>query len=72
VRGPGYRNVDLAVSRRLRLHRDTTLELRAEAFNLLNTPAFGNPNGVVGSPGFGSITTAGDPRVIQLAVKYGF
>jgi len=72
VRGPGYRNVDLAVSRRLRLQRDTTLELRAEAFNLLNTPAFGNPNGVVGSPGFGSITTAGDPRVIQLAVKYGF
>jgi hypothetical protein len=71
ARGPGYRNVDLAASRRVRLQRGTTLELRVEAFNLLNTPAFGNPNGVLGSASFGSITTAGDPRVIQLAVKFG-
>jgi hypothetical protein len=72
VRGPGYRNVDVAASRRLPLHRGATLELRVEAFNLLNTPPFGNPNGVFGSGAFGSITTAGDPRVIQLAVKYVF
>ena len=72
VRGPGYRNVDLAASRRVRLQRGTTLELRLEAFNLLNNPAFGNPNGVLGSAAFGSITTAGDPRVIQLAVKFAF
>jgi hypothetical protein len=72
VRGPGYRNVDVAISRRLPLRRGTALELRAEAFNLLNIPAFGNPNGVLGSANFGSITTAGDPRVVQLAVKYGF
>ncbi|HET9193566.1 MAG TPA: carboxypeptidase regulatory-like domain-containing protein [Vicinamibacterales bacterium] len=72
VRGPGYRNVDLAASRRLRLQRGMTLELRAEAFNLLNNPAFGNPNGVLGSAAFGSITTAGDPRVVQLAVKFAY
>jgi hypothetical protein len=72
VRGPGYRNVDLAASRRLRLHGATTVELRVEAFNLLNNPAFGNPNGVFGSASFGSITTAGDPRVVQLAVKFRF
>ena len=50
----------------------TALELRAEAFNLLNTPPFGNPNGVAGTAAFGTITTAGDPRVVQLAVKYLF
>ena len=72
VRGPGYRNVDLAASRRVRMQRGTTLELRVEAFNLLNSPAFGNPNGVFGSAPFGSITSAGDPRVIQLAVKFAF
>ena len=72
VRGPGYRNVDLAASRRVRLQRGTTLELRMEAFNLLNSAAFGNPNGVLGSAAFGSITSAGDPRVIQLAVKFAF
>jgi hypothetical protein len=72
VRGPSYRNVDVAVSRRIPLQHGTALDVRVEAFNVLNTPAFGNPNGVLGSSGFGSITTAGDPRVIQLAVKYAF
>jgi hypothetical protein len=72
VRGPGYRNVDLAIARRLPLHGRSTLEVRAEAFNLLNHPPFGNPNGTFGSASFGSIATAGDPRVVQLAVKYGF
>jgi hypothetical protein len=72
VRGPGYRNVDLAASRRVRFRRGTSVELRVEAFNLLNNPAFANPNGVVGSAAFGTIASAGDPRVIQLAVKYSF
>ncbi len=70
VRGPAYRNVDLAVSRRVPVGGGTALELRAEAFNLFNTPPFGNPNAVAGTAAFGTITTAGDPRVIQLAVKY--
>lgn len=48
------------------------LETWAEVFNLLNIPALGAPNMVVGSPAFGSITSAGDPRVVQLAVKLLF
>jgi hypothetical protein len=72
VRGPGYRNVDLSLSRRVRLHHETVLELRGEVFNLLNTPPLGNPNGNAGTPAFGTITTAGDPRVVQLAVKLVF
>ena len=35
-------------------------------------PPLGNPNGVAGSAAFGSITTAGDPRVVQRAVKWLF
>jgi hypothetical protein len=45
------------------------LEVRAEVFNVTNTPPLGPPNGVFGTPAFGSISTAGDPRVVQLAVK---
>ena len=48
------------------------LEARGEVFNLLNTPPLGNPNAVVGTASFGTITTAGDPRVAQLAVKILF
>jgi hypothetical protein len=65
--------VDLAISRRIPLTTSgLAAELRAEAFNLLNTPPLGNPNGVLGSASFGTITTAGDPRVVQLAVKVLF
>jgi hypothetical protein len=72
VRGPGYRNLDLALMRRVRLPSNTALELRAEVFNVTNTPPLGAPNGVVGSAAFGTITTAGDPRVVQLAFKLLF
>lgn len=69
VRGPGYRNLDLALTRRVPLRGAAALELRMEVFNATNTPAFGAPNGVFGSAGFGTITSAADPRVMQLAVK---
>jgi hypothetical protein len=72
VRGPSYRNVDLALVRRVRLGSASSLELRAEAFNVTNTPPLGPPNGVFGSAAFGTITSAGDPRVLQLAVKLLF
>jgi len=71
IRGPSYRNVDLAVMRRVPLQHGA-LELRAEIFNLLNTTPFGAPAAVLGAANFGTITSAGDPRVAQLAVKFLF
>ncbi len=72
VRGPGYRNLDVALSRRVPMRGTGAIELRAEAFNVTNTPALGAPNGTFGSAAFGTITTALDPRVLQLAVKILF
>jgi hypothetical protein len=72
VRGAGYRNLDLAVIRRLVLSGRRALELRAEIFNATNTPPLGAPNTTVGSAAFGTITSAGDPRVVQLALKFLF
>jgi len=72
IRGPGYRNLDLALVRRLPISGSRMLELRAEVFNASNTPALLAPNTTVGSAAFGTITAAGDPRVIQLAVKFLF
>jgi hypothetical protein len=54
------------------LANDWSLAAVAEVFNLLNTPPLGNPNGVAGSAAFGTITAAGDPRVVQLAVRLLF
>ncbi len=69
VRGPGYRNVDIALVRRLEVGA-STLELRAEVFNVMNWPFLGAPNTSFGNAAFGTITTAGDPRVIQFAIKW--
>ena len=44
VRGPGYRNLDLALMRRVPLTADKSLEMRAEIFNATNTPPLGAPN----------------------------
>jgi hypothetical protein len=72
VRGPAYRNLDVAVIRRVPLASARTLEVRGEVFNATNTPLLLAPNTTVGSAAFGTITSAGDPRVVQLAVKFLF
>ena len=72
VRGPGYRDVDLALLKRTKLKEGADLQFRAEFFNLTNTPPLGAPNVVLGTAGFGSITSASDPRVIQFGLKLEF
>jgi len=71
VRGPAYRDLDLALVKHTTLFHESGLELRAELFNVTNTPAFSQPNGSHGSAAFGSITsTTTDPRVLQLAIRF--
>jgi len=72
VRGPGYRTADIAFIKRTYFGEVTNFEFRTEIFNLTNTPPLGNPNGVVGNAAFGTITSAGDPRVIQFGLKLNF
>jgi hypothetical protein len=72
VRGPSYRDVDLAVMRLVRLRGGRLAELRAEVFNLVNAVNYGAPAAQLGAANFGTITSALDPRVVQLAVKFTF
>ncbi|HKE83308.1 MAG TPA: TonB-dependent receptor, partial [Vicinamibacterales bacterium] len=72
VRGPSYRDVDLALMRRVPFGGERAIEFRAEVFNLLNTVNFGPPAAVQGAANFGTITSALDPRVVQLALKFWF
>ncbi len=70
--GPGYRSVDLAVSRAFRLPRGVRLSVRAEGTNVLNTVNLGQPgNGVPSgatSTTFGVIRTANAMRRMQIGV----
>ena len=59
--------------RRVRLRRPSARSSCAlEVFNLLNTTNFGAPAAQLGPASFGTITTALDPRVVQLAAKFWF
>ncbi len=72
MRGPSYHDVDLAVMRNVRFAGERAIELRLELFNLLNTANFGAPAAQLGPASFGTITSALDPRVVQLAAKFWF
>ena len=73
VEGPGFWTADLALSRLIPFGGTRTAEIRIEAFNLLNNFNWGNPVLSLSAPTFGRILTmAGDPRILQLGVKYGF
>jgi hypothetical protein len=71
--GPGVKNFDFLLSRSFVMpFEGHSLQFRFESFNFTNTPAFGAPNTAVGTVNAGRITSAGDPRRIQFALKYLF
>ena len=73
IRGPGFWKIDLALSRLFSFPAAQSVELRIEAFNLLNNFNWGNPITNFSSGNFGRIQTqAGDSRIMQFGVKYAF
>jgi hypothetical protein len=76
VNGPGQANLDLALSKSIRFdwpREKSNLIFRAEFFNAFNHTQFSNPDSNFTSPTFGVISsTAVNPRVVQLALKFVF
>ena len=70
--GPGYQTVNLSLMKNTALSERVNLQFRAEAFNLFNHPNFNLPDNFLGSPTFGRITSARDPRHIQFGLKLLF
>src|SRR5438105_1209479 len=83
VVGPHTWSFDMALSRTFNIREMQRLEVRAEAFNVLNSfrpgcaptasgcPA-GDVNTTTSSNTFGQIRNALDPRIMQFALKYAF
>lgn len=75
--GPGMAAFDVAISKQFRLpwgkfQESQSLSFRAEFFNFFNRANFGNPSSSTISSTFGRITSASDPRITQLSMKYVF
>jgi hypothetical protein len=72
ILNPSTLTNDLAITRRLRLGNGNALQVRWEIFNVLNHINYGAPVVSLNSANFGRITTTGDPRIMQFALKYEF
>lgn len=79
LQGPGTKTVDFSFFKNTRIAESKNLQIRAEFFNLFNTPQFNNPGATAGTSSLGIITSAGSEptfqrieRQIQLAAKINF
>ena len=70
--GPRFFNTDFALRKEFRITERQAAEFRWESFNFFNTVNFNNPATTFGNTNFGVINSAGDARVMQLAVRYQF
>jgi hypothetical protein len=66
VRGPNFWAFDASVSKLVALGPRAKIEVRIEAFNLFNRANFTAPSGVRSTSTFGTITSAYDPRQLQI------
>jgi outer membrane receptor protein involved in Fe transport len=83
-RGPKFKNLDLSFTKRTAITETSSLEFRAEFFNLTNRASFALPDNILTSPTFGQFSRTpdvatgsprlgtGSPRVIQFGLKYLF
>lgn len=69
--GPGAQQLDFSVMKVIRFTERFRLQLRAEAFNVLNHPTFGLPVNDINNVNFGRILSA-DNRELQFGIKFLF
>ena len=77
LRNPGYNNHDVAVTKRLGMGAERSVELQLQAFNFLNHANWNNPDATIGpvnarNQNAGKIIGSWGGRVVQLGLRYNF
>ena len=73
--GPGLEDVDATLTKTERFNDGSSMEFRAEAFNLFNHAQFfgaASVEGNISSGSFGTAVSAMPPRLMQMALRYRF
>jgi len=70
--GPGVFNFDTTFIKRFRLQERFSFEIRAEAFNLFNTPNYNQVARIINAPGFGAVDSELPMRELQFGAKVNF
>ncbi len=69
LEGPGFATFNFSVLKDFAATEKLNVQFRSEFFNLFNRANFNLPDNFLGSPTFGQITSAGEPRRIQFGLK---
>jgi len=75
VHTDGLYNLDLSLFKNFQIREGMRVQFRAEAYNLTNTPTFGEPGRAINTATFGVVTAQAfnpKPREVQLALRFIF
>jgi hypothetical protein len=72
LNGPGMIQINCGLMKQLPLDEHRAFQLRVEAFDVPNHPNFDLPNVYVNAVNGGTITSASDGRLVQVALKFIF
>ncbi len=72
LRGPRSFDSDTGLLKNFPIAESTSLQFRAEFFNVFNNVNFNSPQNLLGTTSVGKLTSATDPRILQLALKLAF
>ena len=73
LRTPGFKNLDVSISRIFPIMEKANLQFRCDFFNITNSVMLGGPNSTLGNPNFGLITGVQNvARQIQFSMKLAF
>jgi hypothetical protein len=70
--GPNAFTTSLSLVKHFKPTESSVIDLRFEAFNAFNRVNFGGPAATYPNSDFGTISSAGDPRIIQTAIRFRF
>jgi hypothetical protein len=72
IRGPGRNNWDISLFKEIPVREGVKFQLRGEFFNAFNHASFRSPNVDASSLSYGTVSDAGPPRLVQIALKLLF
>ena len=72
IRGPGFVILDSALAKKFLVREKAHLSLRGEFFNTLNHTNWSGVSTSLGNGTYGQVTSARDPRRLQVALRFDF
>ncbi|WP_420237874.1 carboxypeptidase regulatory-like domain-containing protein [Telmatobacter bradus] len=72
ITGPGIIDFDMALYKDFSIVGSHTVQFRGEAFNVFNHTNFSGIASTLGASNLGQVTSALDPRIFEVALRYKF